>query len=52
MDRAWDYNNEHPPLAKSAFALSWLLDQHFDLFERDSLAHRFPPCSRAGRCCS
>ncbi|MBK6577390.1 MAG: glycosyltransferase family 39 protein [Sandaracinaceae bacterium] len=48
VDRAWDYNNEHPPLAKSAFALSWLLDQHFDLFERDSLAHRFPAMLMSG----
>ncbi len=48
VDRAWDYNNEHPPLAKTLFALSWLADQHLDLFERDSLAHRFPAMLMSG----
>ncbi|MCB9659718.1 MAG: glycosyltransferase family 39 protein [Sandaracinaceae bacterium] len=42
IDRAWDYNNEHPPLAKTAFAFSLLAHRHLGWFARESLAHRFP----------
>jgi hypothetical protein len=27
VDRYWNYNNEHPALAKTVFAWTWLLDQ-------------------------
>lgn len=47
-DRAWDYNHEHPGLAKSLFALSWLAHQKHDLFESDSMAFRFPGILSAG----
>lgn len=48
IDQAWDYNNEHPPLAKTAFALSWLAHKHLGVFQRDALAHRFPAMLAAG----
>ncbi|MEM9074491.1 MAG: glycosyltransferase family 39 protein [Myxococcota bacterium] len=47
-DRAWDYNHEHPGLAKALFALSWIAHQHLDLFESDSMAFRFPGIASAG----
>ena len=47
-DRAWDYNHEHPGLAKSAFALSWLVHQKHQIFESDSMAFRFPGILSAG----
>lgn len=47
-DRAWDYNHEHPGLAKSLFALSWLAHQKWDLFPTDSMAFRFPGMVSAG----
>jgi 4-amino-4-deoxy-L-arabinose transferase-like glycosyltransferase len=48
IDRDFRVNHEHPPLAKSLFALSHLLDREFDLFPRESLAHRFPGMLCAG----
>lgn len=47
-DRAWDYNHEHPGLAKSLFAFSWLAHQKYDLFESPSMAFRFPGMLSAG----
>ncbi len=61
IDRAWAYNNEHPALMKTVFALTWLLDQHgvprlraalglapSALFSRPSLAFRFGGMLSAG----
>ena len=48
IDGAWRTNNEHPPLVKTLFALSHLLDQHVSLFTRESLAFRFPGMVSAG----
>lgn len=42
IDRAWRYNWEHPAFMKLAFASSWLVQERFGLFPRDSLAFRFP----------
>lgn len=42
IDGAWRYNHEHPALMKTAFALSQLADDRWDLFTRDSMAYRFP----------
>lgn len=42
IDAAWARNHEHPPVAKSLFALSWLAQQRWQLFPNDSLAHRAP----------
>ena len=42
IDRAWSYNHEHPALMKTAFALSWLVQKHYQLFPDDSSAFRFP----------
>src|SRR5262249_41722865 len=54
IDRYWAYNNEHPALPKTVFALSWLVDQKVyprlrealgktprPLFARPSSAYRF-----------
>ena len=48
LDSAWDYNWEHPPLMKSAFAASWLLHKRLDLFGSESMAFRFPGMLTAG----
>ncbi len=37
----WAYNNEHPSLAKSMFALFHLADEHWDLFDEPSTGYRF-----------
>lgn len=42
IDRAWGYNWEHPALMKLAFAWSWMAQERFGLFPRESLAFRFP----------
>ncbi|MEM9859972.1 MAG: glycosyltransferase family 39 protein [Myxococcota bacterium] len=42
IDPAWDYNHEHPGLAKALFAISWLAHQKYELFPDDSTAFRFP----------
>lgn len=55
IDTYWNYNNEHPALAKTFFAFSWLVDQKLypklrssvglepkPLFPRASMAYRFP----------
>jgi 4-amino-4-deoxy-L-arabinose transferase-like glycosyltransferase len=54
IDKAWSYNNEHPPLMKTVFALTYLVDQkgwpalrewvgleRAPLFRRPSSAYRF-----------
>jgi 4-amino-4-deoxy-L-arabinose transferase-like glycosyltransferase len=48
IDRAWDYNWEHPAWMKSSFALSWLVQKHWALFPSESLAFRFPGMLTAG----
>ena len=48
IDAAWDYNHEHPGLAKSLFALSWLAHERWDVFPDDSTAFRFPGMVSAG----
>jgi hypothetical protein len=48
IDRGWRYNHEHPSLMKSLFALSWLAQERWDLFDRPSTAHRFPGMVTAG----
>ena len=42
VDRHWETNHEHPSLPKSLFALSWLAQQHWEVFPEDSMAFRFP----------
>ena len=49
VDRAWSINHEHPALAKSAFALSWLLlHKKWHLFPMEGTAFRFPGMLSAG----
>ncbi|MFW5920589.1 MAG: ArnT family glycosyltransferase, partial [Polyangiales bacterium] len=48
VDRAWSYNSEHPSLMKTAFALSWLAHDAWDVFPVDSMAFRFPGMLTAG----
>ena len=48
IDRAWRVNSEHPPLVKSLFALSYLLDRELALFTRESLPYRFVGMLSAG----
>ena len=42
IDAAWDYNHEHPALIKSAFALSWLAQERWELFPSLHHTFRFP----------
>lgn len=48
IDQSFRINPEHPGLAKSAFALSFLLEKHLGLFGSTALAHRFPAMVGAG----
>ncbi len=48
IDRAWDYNWEHPAWMKLTFAWSWLAHQKLGLFSSESLAFRFPAMLMAG----
>lgn len=48
IDRAWKFNNEHPALVKSLFALSYLADRALGIFPRASLPFRFPGMLSAG----
>ena len=48
IDAHWRINREHPPLAKTLFAWSHLLDRRFGLFTRESLGFRFPGMLNAG----
>lgn len=48
IDHFFRVNNEHPPLAKMLFALSYLLDQRLGLFTRESLPFRFVGMLSAG----
>ncbi|MEM1413736.1 MAG: glycosyltransferase family 39 protein [Myxococcota bacterium] len=42
IDRAWDYNHEHPALMKALFGLSWLAQERWELFPSQHEAFRFP----------
>ncbi|MBI5536273.1 MAG: glycosyltransferase family 39 protein [Deltaproteobacteria bacterium] len=43
VDRSWAANHEHPALAKSAFALSWMLFyKKWHLFAEEGTSFRFP----------
>lgn len=44
----WEFNREHPALMKSAFALSVIANDRYQLFERPSQAYRFPAMVTAG----
>lgn len=48
IDRAWAYNHEHPPWMKLTFAWSWLAQERFGIFPRESMAFRFPAMLTAG----
>ena len=48
VTRGWQYNNEHPALIKSLFALSWVAHSTWDIFPNESMAHRFPAMVSAG----
>ncbi|MEO0322158.1 MAG: glycosyltransferase family 39 protein [Myxococcota bacterium] len=48
IDAAWDYNHEHPALIKTAFALSWLAQERWELFPSLHHAFRFPGMLTAG----
>jgi 4-amino-4-deoxy-L-arabinose transferase-like glycosyltransferase len=49
VDRAWTANHEHPALAKSAFALSWMfLHKKWHLFAHEGTSFRFPGMLSAG----
>lgn len=48
IDRAWDYNWEHPAWMKLTFAWAWLVHQKLGLFSSESLAFRFPGMLTAG----
>ena len=49
VDRAWSANHEHPGLAKSAFALSWMfLFKKWHLFAEEGTSFRFPGMLSAG----
>jgi len=48
IDRFWGYNHEHPSLVKSAFALSHLAQQKWELFPTPGMAIRFPGMLSAG----
>lgn len=37
----WANNNEHPPLAKSMFALFHLADERWEIFDQPSMGYRF-----------
>jgi hypothetical protein len=42
IDPRWRHISEHPSLMKSAFALSWLAHQKWEIFDQPSMAFRFP----------
>src|SRR5690606_25015943 len=48
IDRYWQHNREHPPLIKTAFAVSSSLHRHYDIFPIPSLSYRFPGMLCAG----
>ncbi len=48
IDRAWSYNREHPPLTKSLFAISLLVEERYGWFGSPGLATRFPAMAMAG----
>jgi len=48
IDRAWEFNHEHPALMKTLFAWSWLAQQKWQIFATDSDAFRFPGMVTAG----
>jgi 4-amino-4-deoxy-L-arabinose transferase-like glycosyltransferase len=48
IDRAWDYNWEHPAWMKLTFAWSSLVHQKLGIYSSESLAFRFPGMLTAG----
>ena len=48
IDRAWEFNHEHPALMKTLFAWSWMAQQKWQVFGTDSMAFRFPGMVTAG----
>lgn len=48
IDRIWNYNSEHPSLAKSLFALSYIAQEKWHVFPQQSMAYRFPAMVMAG----
>ncbi len=48
IDHGWTYNHEHPALIKTLFAWSYLANKHFDIFDKESMAYRFPGMLSAG----
>lgn len=49
VDRVWSANHEHPALAKSAFAISWLVFyKKWHLFAEEGTSFRFPGMVSAG----
>lgn len=48
IDRIWNYNNEHPPLSKALFALSYIAQEKWQIFSQQSMAYRFPAMAMAG----
>lgn len=42
IDSAWGYNHEHPALIKTLFAWSFLANEKWHVFDRESTAYRFP----------
>jgi 4-amino-4-deoxy-L-arabinose transferase-like glycosyltransferase len=48
IDRAWQYNWEHPAWMKLSFAWSWIGHEQLGLFPNESLAFRFPGMLSAG----
>ena len=41
VHHGWENNHEHPSLVKSVFALTWMAQQRWELFEMPSMAYRF-----------
>ena len=48
IDGAFSVNREHPGLAKSLFALSWMAQQRWHLFAEEGTSFRFPGMCFAG----
>jgi len=48
IDRIWSNNHEHPPLVKSVFAWSYLVQRKWEIFPFPSLSYRFGGMLSAG----
>ncbi len=48
IDGPWSYNHEHPSLVKTAFALSLMAHEKWDVFTTRGMAVRFPGMVAAG----